>query len=175
MTNDLSDLMAGAQKLGYSGTDKNIYALRDWLRENHRIHVEVGSVWDEQVNLVEGYFYTVTVPIHIYHEEPRYYGGGKSHSEMLFEGVGKALELLQRYNKQKYLQVEDDDLVVAYLKGYSEKNAKQRKQPLYPTNIEEYAYLQGKQGDYIEEGLTDEDIVVLVRNELKEEEQYRLE
>lgn len=174
MTNDYSNLIASARKLGYSSTDKNIYALRDWLRESHRIHVEVGCVWDEKVNLVEGFFYTVTAPIHIYHEEPQYCGGGNSHSEMLFEGANKAVELLQRYNKQKHLQVEDDDLVVAYLKGYSEKNTKKRKQPPYPTNIEEYAYLQGKQGDYIEEGLTDEDIVVLVKNELKEEEQYRL-
>lgn len=174
MTNHSNSIVL-AQKLGYTGAENDIYALRDWLREDHRIHVEVGSVWDEQVNLVEGYFYTVTAPIHIYHVEPEYCGGGKSHSEMLFEGVSKALELLQRYNKQKHLHVEDDDLVVAYLKGYSEKNAKQRKQPPYPTNIEEFAYLQGKQGDYIEEGLTDEDIVVLVRNDLKEEEQYRLE
>lgn len=175
MTNDLSKLISSAQRLGYTRDVNNIYAIRDWLRENHQIHVEVGCVWDEQVNLVEGYFYTVTAPIYIYHEEPHYCSGGNSHSAMLFEGVQKALQLLQRYNKQKHLQVEDDDLVVAYLKGYSEKNAKQRKQPPYPTNIEEYAYKQGKQGDYIEEGLTDEDIVVLVRNELKEEEQFRLE
>ena len=33
----------------------------------------------------------------------------------------------------------------------------------------------GKQGDYIEEGLTEDDIVYLVRNKLPEEQQLQLE
>ena len=174
MTNLPTHLTEVARKLGFSGADVDLYQIRDWLREEHGIHVEVGSIWDEQTNLVESYFYTVTAPIHIYYVEPHYGGGGKAHSEMLFQGVSKGLELLKQYKEQRHLQVENDELVVAYLKGYSEKNSRKRKQPIYPTNIEEYAYLQGKQGDYIEEGLTDEDIVLLVRNELKEEEQLRL-
>lgn len=174
MTNLTEDLIQIAQKTGYHGPGDTIYQLRDWLREKHNIHVEVGSIWDEQNNLVESYFYSVSAPIHIYHFEPEYCGGGKTYFEMLFQGVTKGLQALMRYNDQKHLQVEDDDLVVAYLKGYSEKNLRIRRQPVYPTNIEEYAYLQGIHGDYIEEGLTDDDIVNLVRNDLKEEEQLRL-
>lgn len=174
MTNLLTNITEAAQKMGFSGPEDDLYAVRDWLRETHAIHVEVGSIWNEETNFVESYFYTVTAPIHIYHVEQQYCGGGKTFSGMLLQGVTTGLELLNQYNKQKHLQVEDDELVVAYLKGYSEKNSGKRKQPRYPTNIEEYAYRQGKQGDYIEEGLTDEDIVILVRNELKEEEQFRL-
>ena len=174
MTNLLKHLTEVARKLGFSGADANLYQLRDWLREEHNVHVETGSIWDEQTTIVESHFYTVTAPIHIYYVEPHYCGGGKAHSEMLFQGVSKGLELLKQYKEQKHQQVEDDELVVAYLKGYSEKYSGKRKQPLYPTNIEEYAYRQGRQGDYIEEGLTDEDIVTLVRNELKEEEQLKL-
>lgn len=174
MTNLLTNLIKEAQRMGFPGPEDNLYAVRDWLRQSHYIHVEAGSIWDEDTNVVESYFYTVTAPICIYYFEPQYCGGGKTFPDMLFQGVAKGLELLEQYNHQKHLQVEDDELVVAYLKGYSEKNSAGRKQPLYPTNIEEYAYRQGKQGDYIEEGLTDEDIVALVRNELKEEEQLRL-
>ena len=174
MTNLQIDFTEAAQKLGFSGPEDDPYAVRDWLREAHYIHIEVGSIWNEETNFVESYFYTVTAPIHIYHVEQQYFGGGKNFAEMLLKGVTTGLELLNQYNKQKHIQVEDDELVVAYLKGYSEKNSGKRKKPIYPTNIEEYAYRQGKQGDYIEEGLTDEDIVTLVRNEMKKEEQFRL-
>lgn len=174
MTNLFTNLTEAAQKLGFTGSKEDLYSIRDWLREIHDIHIEVGSIWDEETNWVESYFYSVTAPIHVYHVEQQYCGGGKTFPEMLLQGVRTGLELLDQYNKQKHLQVEDDELVVAYLKGYSEKNSGKRKQPLYPTNIQEYAYRQGKQGDYIEEGLTDEDIVILVRNEMKEEEQLRL-
>lgn len=158
--------------LGFNAT-KGVYSVRDWLREEHNIHVEVGSIWDESNNQVESYFYTVSSPINIYYSVPVYCSGGSTHSKMLIQGVEKGLTLLKKYQKQKDIQVSDDQLIIAYLKGYGDKNIKTAKCP-YTTNIEEYAYLYGKQGDYIEEGLTDEDILCLVRNKLQDEPQRRL-
>lgn len=168
--NKLSEL---AKKLGCKDSVHNIYSIRDWLREEHQIHIEVGSIWDEKINHVESYFYNITTSVHIYYIEPIYFSSSSSYSEMLFLGVLEGLKILDNYIDQKHLKPEDDDLVVAYLKGYADKNKKTSKTP-YLSNIETYAYLLGKQGDYIEEGLTDDDIVALVRNKPEEKEQYKL-
>lgn len=173
MISEFQNLKKIAFDLGYKGSKDSVYSIRDWLREEHSIHVEVGSIWDESNNQVESYFYTISSPINIYYTEPVYCSGSGSHSEMLIQSVGEGLKLLKKYQKQKDIQVSDDEIVIAYLKGYSDKNKKAAKCP-YATNIEEYAYLHGKQGDYIEEGLTDDDIVYLVRNNLQDQEQYRL-
>lgn len=161
-----------AKKLGCKdfGT---IYTIRDWLREKHQIHIEVGSIWDERTNFVESYFFNITVPIHIYHIEPVYFNSHNSHSQMLLLGVYEGLKILENFQSQKHLLLTDDELVVAYLKGYADKNKRNSQCP-YSSNIETYAYLQGMQGDYIEEGLTDDDIVELVRNKLNENEASRL-
>lgn len=166
-------MLKTARSLGYSAPSDNLYDLRDWLRESHSIHVEVGSIWDEKTNRVESYFFTITAPIYQYHIQPQCSGNGHSHASMLRQGVLEGLKILRRYEDQKHLIVGDDELVIAYLKGYSEKG-KVRKQQIYRTSIEEYAYSMGKQGDYIEEGLTDDDIVHLVRNFLPREEQLKL-
>ncbi len=168
------ELTKVAKNLGYRGTGE-IYDLRDWLREEHQIHVETGSIWDEAGNLVESYFYTVTAPIFIYHTQQSYSGGGNSHSEMLELGVQEGLEWLECYKAQKHLKVSDDQVVIAYLKGYRDKDAAAGVTRKYPSNLENYAYLQGKLGDYIEEGLTEDDIVRMMRNELADEEKLRLQ
>lgn len=173
MKKDHSEILKTARSLGYSDPDNLLYSVRDWLRECHHIHIEVGSIWDERTNVVESYMYTVTAPIYKYHVQPHCSGNGENHTSMLSQGVLKGLEILRDYEMQKHLKVNDDELVVAYLKGYGEKG-KKRSQQLYHTNIEEYAYNLGKQGDYIEEGLTDDDIVDLVRNSLPHEEQLKL-
>ncbi len=171
---NVKELAALAYELGFHGPNDQVYGMRDWLRERHAIHVEVGSIWDEATNTVESYFYTVTAPIHIYHLEPVYNSGGASHEEMLVDGIFKGLNVLKQYNSQKSLHAIDDELIIAYLKGYGDRNNKSGKMPHYKTNVESYAYLRGKQGDYIEEGLTDEDIVKLVRNPVNEKEQLKL-
>lgn len=162
-----------AKKLGCKTSGNSIYGIRDWLREDHQIHIEIGSIWDEKTNCVESYFYNITAPIHIYYLEPVYYSSSASHSQMLLLGVWEGLKILENYKDQKHIKPQDDELVVAYLKGYADKNCQAAKCP-YSSNIEIYAYLQGKQGDYIEEGLTDDDIVDLVRNRPEDKEQYRL-
>ena len=168
------ELTKVAKKLGYYGPGE-LYDVRDWLREEHQIHVETGSIWDEAGNLVESYFYTVTAPIFIYHTQQSYSGGGTSHQEMLELGVQEGMEWLQCYKTQKHLKVSDDQVVIAYLKGYRDKDAVAGVTRKYPSNLENYAYLQGKQGDYIEEGLTEDDIVRMMRNELADEEKMRLQ
>ena len=169
-----NDLLKIAQKLGFSGRKAELYDLADWLRNEKQIHVEVGSIWDELVNRVESYCYTITGPINVYYIEPVYFSGGNSYKETLFQGLKKALEILHKYNKQKHIKVTDDEVVIAYLKGYGDKD-KAVSPPKYSTNIERYSYLQGKQGDYIEEGLTEDDIVILVRNLNPEEEPLKLD
>ncbi len=173
MKKDDLNILETARSLGYSGSDDSLYGLRDWLRESHNIHVEVGSIWDEKTNLVESYFFTITAPIYQYHIQSQCSGNGDNHASMLLQGVIQGMKILHNYENQKHLKVNDDELIVAYLKGYGEKG-KARKQETYRTSIEEYAYLLGKQGDYIEEGLTDDDIVHLVRNPLPREEQLKL-
>ena len=173
MTQDYLKLSELAKKLGFNSQGKDIYKIRDWLREEHQIHIEVGSIWDEKTNRVESFFYTITAPIHIYYFEPVYFSSSNSHKEMLSTAVWEGLKLLDKYRTEEHLELKDDDLVVAYLKGYADKYNKTSKCP-YRSNIETYAYLQGKQGDYIEEGLTDDDIAELVRNKMEDEEQYRL-
>lgn len=173
MTIEIQKLRNTASKLGFKGLNNGVYPIRDWLREEHNIHVEVGSIWEESNNRVESFFYTISSPIYIYYTEPVYSSGGSTHSEMLVQGVEEGLKLLRKYQEQKNIYVSDDQLVIAYLKGYSDKNMKGAKCP-YNTNIEEYAYLHGKQGDYIEEGLTDDDIVCLVRNKPEDKEQLKL-
>ncbi len=167
------DILETARSMGFSDPENHLYAVRDWLRENHEIHIEVGSIWDEKNNYVESYFHTITTPVHKYHLQPQYYGNGTTHMAMLSLGVAKGLHILEKFEAQKHLEVSDDKLVVAYLKGYGEKEKKRQQAP-YVTNVEEYAYTLGKQGDYIEEGLTDEDIVNLVRNPAPKEEQLKL-
>ncbi|MFD0975715.1 hypothetical protein [Salinimicrobium gaetbulicola] len=173
MNPDYIKLSELAKKLGCKDTGNNIYSVRDWLRDEHQIHVEVGSIWNEKTNFVESYFYNVTAPIYIYYIEPVYFSSSDSHSQVLYLGVWEGLKILNDFRNQQHLKPEDDDLVVAYLKGYADKNKKSSKSP-YSSNIETYAYLMGKQGDYIEEGLTDDDIAELVRNYPEEKEQYRL-
>ncbi|GAB2770148.1 hypothetical protein [Salinimicrobium soli] len=169
------ELIKAAASLGYKGSEKDLYELRDWLREKHQIHVEVGSIWDEKTNVVESYFYTVTAPIQIYYTEPEYQGGGTTHSRMLVAGVAKGLSWLETYKNQNHSPVTDDELIIAYLRGYGEKKKQTHTLEQYSANILKYAYKLGRQGDYIEEGLTDDDIVALVRNEIPEEEKLRLE
>lgn len=173
MKKDHSEILKIARSLGYPDSDDNLYGVRDWLRECHHIHVEVGSIWDEKINVVESYMYTITAPVYKFHVQPQCSQNGSSHSSMLSEGVLKGLEILKNFESQKHLKVGDDELVVAYLKGYGDKG-KTRKHLPYRTNIEEYAYNLGRQGDYIEEGLTDDGIVNLVRNPLPHEEQLKL-
>lgn len=175
MMGNIEELIKAAKKLGFSGREKQLYDLRDWLREQHQIHVETGCIWDETGNLVESYFYTVTAPVFIYYMDHVYSGGGKTHLEMLQQGVKEGLKWLSRYKAQKYLKVSDDQVVIAYLKGYRDKDGATGELRKYLSNLENYAYLQGKQGDYIEEGLTEDDIVRIVRNELPDEEKLRLQ
>lgn len=163
-----------AENLGFKSSRREPWKIAEWLREEKQIHVEVGSIWDELNNSVESYFYTVTAPINIYYCQPVYCSGGSSYNEMLLQGLKEALNLLKNYRQQKHIKVNDDSLVIAYLKGYGEKGKPGLKSN-YETNIEKYAYQLGKQGDYIEEGLTEDDIVVLVRNQLPEGEQLRLD
>lgn len=174
MENKELELYKLAKELGFSSSKKQLFELKEWLREEHRLHVEVGSIWDELTNYVESYCYTITAPINLYYFEPVYASGGKSYREMLLKGLEEALFILKSYNKQKNIRISDDQVVICYLKGYGDKE-KHVPVPAYRTNIERYAYLQGKQGDYIEEGLTEDDIVLLVRNIKPEEENLRLE
>lgn len=164
-----------ARRLGFRAGGDQLYSLRDWLRDDHQIHVEVGSIWDELNNKVESYSYTISAPINVYYFEPICCGGGMRHYDTLLEGIYKALLVLEGYNQQKHLKPADDELVVVYLKGYGDKRKPAGKPPVFKTNIENFAYLLGKQGDYIEEGLTDDDIVNLVRNQAPAAEQLRLE
>ncbi|MCY2687014.1 hypothetical protein [Salinimicrobium sp. TH3] len=167
------ELFKKARKLGYRSKKDQLPDLASWLREEKQIHVEVGSIWDELNNFVESYCYTVTAPICIYYHEPIHAAGGNSYIEMQQQGLFDAILLLSRYEKQKHLKATDDEVVLAYLKGYGDKD-KILPRPEYQTNIEKYAYLQGKQGDYIEEGLTEDDILILVRNKKPEEETLKL-
>ena len=163
-----------AGKLGYKKSGRSLYELADWLREEKQIHVEVGSIWDDLVNRVESYCYTVTAPLNIYYIPAIQRAGGTSFKEMLSEGIAEALGILSIYNDQKHLKVSDDQVVIAYLKGYGDKSKPYAKNN-YSSNLEKYAYLMGKQGDYIEEGLTEDDILYLVRNKLPNEEMLQLE
>lgn len=163
-----------AKRLGYSSAHEELWKIAEWLREEKQIHVEVGSIWDELNNTVESFFYTVTAPINIYYIQPVYCSGGNSYNEMLLQGLEEALNMLQHYRKQKHIKVNDDMIVIAYLKGYGDKD-RPGSHHKYLSNIEQRAYLLGKQGDYIEEGLTEDDIVLLVKNESAEEEKLRLE
>ncbi|WP_029036065.1 hypothetical protein [Salinimicrobium xinjiangense] len=174
MAKEKTDIFKFARELGYRSAKKESWKLVEWLREEKNIHVEVGSMWDELNNQVESYFFTVTAPVNRYYIQPIYCTGGKSYDEMLLQGLEEALLLLKNYTKQKNIKVSDDMIVIAYLKGYGDKNRSSAKN-IYQTNIERYAYFLGKQGDYIEEGLTEDDIVILVRNELPEAEKLRLE
>lgn len=171
----IEELATAAKKLGYRGSADNIYEVRDWLREEHQIHVETGSIWDEAGNLVESYFFTVTAPIFVYYTQQVYNSGGNSHEQMLLQGVQEGLEWLNRYKAQKHLEINDDQVVIAYLKGYRDKDTAVGESRKYTSNLENYAYQQGKQGNYIEEGLTEDDIVRIVRNEIPDEEKMRLQ
>jgi hypothetical protein len=168
------ELFTVARNLGFSSEACQLYELAAWLRKEKQIHVEVGAIWDELTNCVESYVFTVTAPIEIYYTQPVYASGGKTYYEMLFRGLIEAVSILHQYNLQKDIKVSDDEVVIAYLKGYGDKN-KQLPALKYRTNLEKYAYLQGKQGDYIEEGLTEDDILVLMKNMRPEEIQLRLE
>lgn len=170
------EIFSSAKKLGYGHTRGDLYGLRDWLREHYQIHIEVGAIWNESGNQVEEYFYSVTAPVNLYYTEPVYRSkAGISHRKILSEGIAEGLNWLKEFKVQKHLKVSDDDLVVAYLKGYGDKYSETNKKPSYKTNIEKYAYFKGKQGDYIEEGLTEDDILLLVKNEDKLEERLNLE
>lgn len=172
---NLKQIASAAKDLGYPGNPYRLYEIRDWLREQHQIHVEIGSIWDETGNFAESRFYTVTAPVFMYHKEQMYSGGGKSLAEVLQQGVVEGLAWLKEYKAQEHLEVTDDQVVIAYLKGYRDKDDSPGSFRKYRTNLENYAYLQGRQGDYIEEGLTEDDIVRIVRNEPAGEEKIRLE
>ena len=165
MKTENKELYLLAKKLGFSHSGSSLYELRDWLREKHAIHVEVGSIWNESGNKVEEYFFSVSAPINVYYTEPVYQSrAGSSHKEILILGISEGLSWLKNYNTQKHLKVPDDALVVAYLKGYGDKYCEAKKLS-YKTNIEKFAYFKGKQGDYIEEGLTEDDILALIKND----------
>ncbi|UZH55206.1 hypothetical protein JRG66_14820 [Salinimicrobium tongyeongense] len=168
------ELFEAARALGFSAEAHHLHDLTAWLREEKHIHVEIGAIWDELTNHVESYAFTITAPISTYYIEPIYEAGGKTYFEMLLKGLSKALFILKQYNSQKHIEVADDDVVIAYLKGYGDKG-KQVLTPKYFTNLEKYAYLQGKQGDYIEEGLTEDDIIILVKNLRPEDVHLKLE
>lgn len=174
MENREKELFKIAGELGFSSKTFQLYDLAEWLREEKQIHVEVGSIWDEFTNTVESYCYTITAPVNIYYTEPVYAPGGNSFKEMLFQGLTEALAILHQYEQQKGYKTTDDEIVIAYLKGYGDKD-RRISPPSYRTNLQKYAYLQGRQGDYIEEGLTEDDIVILVRNNKLDEERLRLE
>lgn len=174
MTNTVDQLIKSARKLGYRSSGKQLYDLAEWLREEKQIHVEVGSIWDDLNNRVESYCYTLSAPVNVYYTQPIQSSGGSTYKEMLAQGIARGLEILEKYNSQKHLKISDDQVVIAYLKGYGDKG-KSQKENDYRSNLEKYAYLMGKEGDYIEEGLTEDDIVYLVRNKLPEEQQLQLE
>ena len=174
MEKTVKELLKLAKNLGYYSRSKSLHDLMDWLREEKQIHVEVGSIWDELTNHVESYCFTITVPINIYYIEPIYGSGGNTYKDMLSQGLHEALNILQNFQNQKHIKVSDDELVISYLKGYGDKE-KRTSRPQYRTNIEKYAYLQGRQGDYIEEGLTEDDIAILIRNKNPEGETLKLE
>lgn len=174
MTNTVDQLIKSARRLGYRSLGKQLYDLAEWLREEKQIHVEIGSIWDDLNNKVESYCYTISAPVNLYYTQPIQRSGGSTYKEMLAQGIAKALEILEEYNSQKHLKTSDDQVVIAYLKGYGDKG-RPPKENIYRSNLEKYAYLMGKQGDYIEEGLTEDDIVYLVRNKLPEEQQLQLE
>ena len=163
-----------ARKLGFCPAKKQLYDLAEWLREEKQIHVEVGSIWDDLNNKVESYCYTVTAPVDLYYTQPIQRSGGKTYKEMLALGIEEGLNILAQFMEQRHIKVSDDEVVIAYLKGYGDKE-KPGCNISYKSNAEKYAYLMGKQGDYIEEGLTEDDILYLVRNKLPEEQLLQLE
>jgi hypothetical protein len=173
MAAEESEIIKMARNLGFRASKPEPWKIREWLREEKSIHVEVGSIWDELTNEVESYFYTVTAPVNIYYTQPIYCSGGESYRKILLQGLKEGLHLLKKYEDQKHFRVNDDMIVIAYLKGYGDKDAYSAKN-IYETNIERRAYFLGRQGDYIEEGLTEDDIVILVRNEPEKAEQLRL-
>lgn len=173
MINAEAILFTTARNLGYRSTEKHLFELIDWLREEKQIHVEVGSIWDDLNNKVESYCYTIIVPINIYYRQPINQSGVATYTEALHQGIAEALSLLKNYNEQKSIKVSDDQVIIAYLKGYGDKgNLVPRTN--YKTNLEKYAYLLGRQGDYIEEGLTEDDILNIGRNEGFPEETLQL-
>lgn len=174
MTNSVDQLIKIARKLGYRSSGKQLYNLADWLREEKQIHVEVGSIWDDLNNLVESYCFTVTAPLNIYYTQPIQSSGGETYKEMLTNGIAEGLTILSLYQEQKHIKVSDDQVVIAYLKGYGDKGKPTAKN-IYRSSLERHAYNMGKQGDYIEEGLTEDDIVYVVRNQLPEEQMLQLE
>ncbi len=174
MKKQRDQIFQSAKKLGYNKSGSSLYELADWLREEKQIHVEVGAIWDDLVNRVESYCYTVTAPLNIYYIPAIQRAGGTSYKEMLSGGIAEALSILTTYNEQKHLKISDDQVVIAYLKGYGDKSKPAAKNS-YISNLEKYAYLMGKQGDYIEEGLTEDDILYLVKNKLPDEEMLELE
>lgn len=93
---------------------------------------------------------------------------------MLTYALCEALFMLQQYELQKHIKVTDDDVVIAYLRSYgNKKNVKNDVE--YKTNIEKYAYLLGKQHNYTEEGVNEEDIVSLVHNDPSERKPLHLQ
>ncbi|WP_029033008.1 hypothetical protein [Salinimicrobium terrae] len=174
MENKEKELFKIAKKLGFSRGTNHLHNLTEWLREDKQIHIEVGSIWDEFNNYVESYCYTITTPVCTYYLEPVYASGGNSYSEMLQQGISHGMEILHMYNEQKHIKVADDQVIIAYLKGYGEKD-KKSSWLQYRTNLEKYAYLRGRQGNYIEEGLTEDEILILVRNIRPNEARLKLE
>lgn len=123
---------------------------------------------------MESYSYTVTAPIRIYYTQPIYCSGYSSYRETWLQGLEEVSRMLKKYREQHHKKLGDDLIVIAYLKGYGDKGRTGRKRT-YGSNLENYAYALGKQGDYMEEGLTEDDIVLLARNEQREEEKQWLE
>lgn len=174
MTLNKEKLIKTARKLGYRSSGDQLYDLADWLREDNQIHVEVGSIWDNLNNCVESYCFTVTAPLNIYYTEPIQSSGDGTYKEMLARGIAEGLAILSQYIEQKHLKISDDQVIIAYLKGYGDKG-KPTARNNYRSSLERYAYILGKQGDYIEEGLTEDDILLLVRNQSPEVNLLQLE
>lgn len=163
-----------AKSLGYSGSG-DLYELRDWLREKHQIHLEVGSIWDDLNNTVESYFFSISAPVNIYYFTTQYQNDGASHAEMLEKGTIQSLSLLKDHKAQDSSCIDDNKLVLAYLKGYADKEENESRLKEFRNSIERYAYQLGSQGNYMEEGLSDDDITRLVRNEVPASNHFRVE
>ncbi|NJW53395.1 hypothetical protein [Salinimicrobium oceani] len=157
------------EKLGFDSSGEDAFVLLEWLREAKEIHLEIGGIWDELHNKVLFYCYTISAPICKYYQAPVTCTGGKSHREMLLTGLDDALKMLKQYEEQRHFIISDDEVIIAYLKGYGDKDFGKTNRN-FKTNLEKYAYALGRAGDYIEEGLSEENIVTLVRNEQEEPE-----
>ena len=52
---------------------------------------------------------------------PKHETGNERHLKMFIYALWEALFMLQQYELQKHIKVTDDDVVIAYLRGYGNK------------------------------------------------------